>query len=569
MKILVGLSNNLFENNSLHKMHIIDSDMISEPHFLSDDWKELDLNELSQCVNIQVDKTKFQSTIQNPLEYISSNFDLEKIVDYEKNETNFQITNVYYDEIGQPQLYKAVYSDGRIIIHDISELFYRKESSLLGKTVEELPSFVKKEPLSAAYEWWKAKDENAKNINSRYFSGQFEVYENMPVKLLYHYLTGVKGFKVGYHTQTEVNENNSSAVQHEYLLYKDTANIKLKESVLSKEEKNLLFANDYNDYGIHGDSDPYPNKRKLSYYGATMSIICSKENYPSFDIYSAPSSQSTYNKDEIAIEIDYRKRLMYIYNKLEENGCISKDWKLSEHNIFFGMTKYALIPDELSLLSAKLQSEKENKLYGHVMSATNGHWSTFNTDDWIKSSVLLLSTQFYSTEFKEKLNSIFQKYKSLYINGLKELIEKMGAKDALETMKWTKEASREVLKNISIVKNDYTLKKANSDIVDQMSNLYTYKRNNYPLPEWLQIYSLETIKMLGGIDSLQELIDKRGEQYAKEFVIILAEEIEQEIKNKLHSQNKYFISTEEIITEYDSINALESIPKDTLGKSRK
>ena len=157
----------------------------------------------------------------------------------------------------------------------------------------------------------------------------------------------------------------------------------------------------------------------------------------------------------------------------------------------------------------------------------------------------------------------------MYINGLKELIEKMGAKDALETMKWTKEASREVLKNISIVKNDYTLKKANSDIVDQMSNLYTYKRNNYPLPEWLQIYSLETIKMLGGIDSLQELIDKRGEQYAKEFVIILAEEIEQEIKNKLHSQNKYFISTEEIITEYDSINALESIPKDTLGKSRK
>lgn len=569
MKILVGLSNNLFENNSLHKMHIIDSDMISEPYFLSNDWKELDLNELSQCVNIQVDKTKFQSTIQNPLEYISSNFDLEKIVDYEKNETNFQITNVYYDEIGQPQLYKAVYSDGRIIIHDISELFYRKENSLLGKTVEELPSFVKKEPLSAAYEWWKAKDENAKNINSRYFSGQFEVYENMPVKLLYHYLTGVKDFKVGYHTQTEVNENNSSEVQHEYLLYKDTANIKLKESVLSKEEQNLLFANDYNDYGIHGESDPYPNKRKLSYYGATMSIICSKENYPSFDIHCASSSQRTYNKDEIAIEIDYRKRLMYIYNKLEENGCISKDWKLSEHNIFFGMTKYALIPDELSLLSAKLQSEKENKLYGHVMSATNGHWSTFNTDDWIKASGLLLSTQFYSTEFKEKLNSIFQKYKALYINGLKELIEKMGAKDALETMKWTKEASREVLKNISIVKNDYTLEKANSDIVDQMSNLYTYKRNNYPLPEWLQIYSFETIKMLGGIDLLQELIDKRGEQCAKESVIFLAEEIEQEIKNKLHSQNKCFISTEEIITEYDSINALESIPKDTLGKSRK
>ena len=51
-------------------------------------------------------------------------------------------------------------------MHDISELEYRKKSSILGGALEKLPAFVKKEPLSSAYEWWKAKDEAGKKSES-------------------------------------------------------------------------------------------------------------------------------------------------------------------------------------------------------------------------------------------------------------------------------------------------------------------------------------------------------------------------------------------------------------------
>ena len=568
MKVLVGLSKIGFEDNEPYRMCIIETNEITG-EIKSSEWEGLDIVKLSQCVNIRVDATKFQSSTQIPTEYISAEFDIKKLIGWGRNQNDFQITNVYYDEKGKPQLYRTINSDGYMSMHDISELPYKKGNSILGKTIEELPSFVKKEPLSSAYEWWKAKDEAGEKSESRFFSGQFETSESMPVKLLYHYLTGVKGFKVGYHTQTEITEDYTSETQHEYLLYKDTANIKLRESVPTKEVQDSLFISGYSGFGMYGEErDPYPSKRKLSYYGATMSMICTRENYPTFDIHNGPSSQGSYDKDGIAIDIDYRNGLMYVYNKLEANGCISKDWRLSEYNSFFGMTEYALLPEELALLSAKLQSEKEGTRYGHVMSATHGHWSTFNTDQWIKASALALGTQFYSPELREKLNPIFQNYQTLYTKKLRELIEEMGAKDALETMKWTKEASKEVLKNISLVRADGSLQKANVDVVDQMSGLYTYKRNNYPLPDWLQIYSPETIEALGGVELLQELISKRGEQVAKESVPILAEGIESERRYELRNQRKQFIQPDEIITEQNTSIEPEQQIENTSGMRR-
>lgn len=436
-------------------------------------------------------------------------------------------------------------------MHDISELEYRKMSSILGSTLEELPSFVKKEPLSSAYEWWKAKDEAGKKSESRFFSGQFETYESMPVKLLYHYLTGVKGFKVGYHTATEITEDYSSEIQHEYMLFKDTANIKLRESVPKKQEAQSLYK--FGGYGVFGEEkDPYPDKRKLSYYGATMSMICTRDNYLTFDIHHGPSSQGSYDKDGIEIDIDYRNGLMSIYNKLEDAGCISKDWRLGEYNRIFGMTKYSLLPEEIALLSARLQSEKENVMYGHVMSATHGHWSTFNTDNWIKVVGLAISTQFYSPELREKINPILQKYQVLFSSELSKMIEDVGAKDALEVMKWTKENSKTVLQDISLVREDGPLQKSNVSVVDQMSNLFTFKRNNYPLPDWLQIYSPETIHSLGGVELLQQEINTRGEELTKESISILAEGIESKRRYELRRTGERVVKPDEVIIYEDS-----------------
>ena len=510
MKVLVGLSKRGVEDNEPYRMYIAETDEITGG-IKSPEWEDLDIGKLNECVNIRISAENFKNNIQNPNEYINADFDIERLIGWGRKQKDFQVTNVYYDESNQPQLYRVVSSDGHISMHDISELEYRKKSSILGSTLEELPSFVKKEPLSSAYEWWKAKDEAGKKSESRFFSGQFETYESMPVKLLYHYLTGVKGFKVGYHTATEITEDYSSEIQHEYMLFKDTANIKLRESIPKKQETHSLYS--FGGYGMFGEEkDPYPDKRKLSYYGATMSMICTRENYPTFDIHHGPSSQCSYDKDGIAIGIDYRNGLMSIYNKLEDAGCISKDWRLDEYNRIFGMTEYSLLPEEIALLSARLQSQKENTMYGHVMSATHGHWSTFNTDTWIKVAGLAISTQFYSPELREKINPILQQYPILFSSQLGEMIEDMGAKDALEVMKWTKENSKNVLQDISLVREDGTLQKSNVSVVDQMSNLFTFKRNNYPLPDWLQIYSPETIQSLGGVELLQRAINTRVEE---------------------------------------------------------
>ncbi len=547
MKILVGLNKRGFDDNEPYRMCIVETDEIKDG-IQSSEWEDLDVSKLSECVNINISAENFKNNMQNPNEYITADFDIEKLIGWGRNQKDFQVTNVYYDESNQPQLYRVVSSDGYISMHDISELEYRKKSSILGATLEELPAFVKKEPLSSAYEWWKAKDEAGKKSESRFFSGQFETYESMPVKLLYHYLTGVKGFKVGYHTTTEITEDYSSEIQHEYMLFKDTANIKLRESVPKEQNRHSLYS--FGGYGMFGqEKDPYPDKRQLSYYGATMSMICTRENYPTFDIHHGPSSQSGYDKDGIAIDIDYRNGLMSIYNKLESAGCISKNWRLSGYNNFFGMTEYALLPEELALLSARLQSEKEGVRYGHVMSATHGHWSTFNTDEWIKAVGLALSTQFYSPELREKINPILQNYQVLFSSELGKMIEDMGAKDALEVMKWSKENAKTVLQDISLVKEDGTLQKANVAVVDQMSNLFTYKRNNYPLPDWLQIYSPETIEALGGVELLQQAINTRGEELTKESIPILAEGIESERRYELRKTGERFVKPEEVIVQ--------------------
>lgn len=539
MKVLIGLSNTNQSKN--YKMCIVDVDEIRTENYLKNKWVDLDINQLQACSNVKVDINQYQSISQNPSEYLVAEFHVNKIID-SMYIHDFQITNVYYDEFHQPQLYRSVDSSGRVSMHDISELEYKKETCLSGKTLEELPSFVRKEPISNAYNWWKAKDEAAEKEENSLFSSQFEVNENMPVKLLYHYLIGVKGFQVGYHTATEITDNYTSEIRHEYMLFKDTANIKLEESI-PKEQ------NSYRYYSFGEDNDPYPNKRKIKEYGATMSMICSLEKLPTFDGYHGPISFSAYDDNGIEVTLDYRNGLMHTYNKIEKSGCIQKNWRLGEYLDFFGMTKYNLIPNELALLSARLQSEKEGTFYGHAMSATHGHWSTFSTDGWMKAIGFACSTQYYSPELGQQIMPILNTYQKYYSKNLNDLIEQMGAKDALETMKWTKDNSKNILNTISNIKSDGSIQKSNIHVVDQMSGLFTFQRNRYDLPDWLQIYSPSTIECLGGVDLLKQTISTRGEDMAKKSLSILAEGIEAEQRAKLRRTNDTFIKPGDMIQE--------------------
>lgn len=119
------------------------------------------------------------------------------------------------------------------------------------------------------------------------------------------------------------------------------------------------------------------------------------------------------------------------------------------------------------------------------------------------------------------------------------LNRKHGAKDALEVMKWTREAIKTILQDISLVNKDGTIQRADIGIVNQMSNLFTYRRNNFPLPDWLQIYSPETIEQLGGVELLQQAIKVRGEELTKEAISILTDGFENDQKNNLRSGKKY------------------------------
>ena len=558
MKVLVGLSNNSYMSESKdYKMYVVDVDEIIKDKHIMVEWEELDINKLQECANIRININNFKSIEQNPNEYIEAGFDINRLIGWERQQEDFQVTNIYYDESNKPQLYRSVSSSGYVSMHDISEFDYKSHYSILGKTVEELPPFVRRDPLSKAYEWWKEKEEAGKNLKNKFLSGHFEVSESTPVKLLYHYLTGVKGFKAGFHTVTEINDDYSQAMQHEYMLFKDTATIKLIDKIPKNDDKHSSYL--FSSLDVFGQSkDSYPTEREFAYNSPNLSAICTKENYPTFDIYQSPSFQGSYDKDGIAIAIDSREGLISIYNKLEEAKCISKEWRLNEYNGFFGMSQYTLIPEELVLLSSRLQREKEDVIYGGGMKDTRGYWSTNNIDGWIKSVSLLVSMQYYSNELKEELIPIINNYYFLYKKELCEMIENMGPNNALETMKWTKDNLQKIMSYISTVKPDGTLQKSDTAIVDQISNLFTFNRNDYDLPEWLQIYSKETIETLGGTDFLKDTIAIKGEEDSKKIITVLAEGIESEIKDKKRQQGeKYILEEDLIIGEKENIENLE------------
>lgn len=533
MKILVGLAKGIKSENVPYQMFIVDVDSI-EP--TRQEWEVVTPNGLASCSNIRVNLGNYKGITQNPIEYLEAEFDLNKLIDISANQNEFQIINVYKDEIGEPVLYRTVNSLGEVEIHHISELAYKKMYSVYGENLEALPSYVKTTTLKDAYDWWTKKDKVKINRRAtRFVYENFDTHEDMPVQLLYHYLTGVKGFKLGYHTITDINERYSpSSKLHEYLLLNGTANIKLKESIPTIEQE-------IEEVAIFGNKDPYPDTRKLGYYGATMSLICNRKNYPAFDYYSKPTSEANYDKDGIEVTIDLTDGNMAVYNKCEEAHCISDVWRIGENNNFFGVTLSNLLTDKLGELSKKFQNEKERVEFGH--------WSSANTNDWFQVMAFALSTQFYTKELRNKLTEILNNFQYLFSSKLAEMIDKISAKDSLETMKWAEENVEKIMQNISYMKEDESIQISNVTI-EQMKNLFTFKRNTFDLPDWLQIYSPDTIEKLGGVDYLNQFIATRGEESSELFLSMWAE--------KLESDQKYVTAEpqEEILEQIDKLEEM-------------
>ncbi len=520
MKILVGLSNGLRNDEVPYQMFIVDVDAM-EP--IKQEWVELKPEVLNSCSNVRVNLGSYKSITQNPAEYLEAEFDVKKLIDTTVNNSEYQIINIYTDESGSPILYRTINASGEVKMHHISEFEYKKKFSIYGEDLNALPSYVKTSSIKDAYEWWRKKDKVKEKKRTRFAYENFDTCENMPVQLLYHYLTGVKGFELGYHTITDIHEKNVRREKlHEYFLFKGTANIKLKESMpLYPEETKEPVA-------FFGNKDPYPDTQKLGYYGAMMSLICNRKNYPAFDIYTRPTSEVNFDKEGIEVTIDITDGGMGIYNKYEETGCIEDKWRLSEDYNFFGVSLTNLLPDKLIELSKKFQNEKER--------IEDGHWGIKNTSEWFKVMTLALSTQFYSPELRNKLGEILKDFQMLFSKKLADMIDKISAKDTLEVMKWAEENVSTPLQNISYLKENGTIQKA-SAAIDQMKNLFTFKRNSFDLPDWLQIYTPETIESLGGVEYLRKFIATRGEESAELFLSIWAEKLENDQKYATEEQN--------------------------------
>lgn len=539
MKILVGLSNGLRSEQEPYQMLIVDTEDLESGR---PEWRRVDPVVLNSCANIRVNQGAYQSYLQNPIEYLEAEFDVSKLIDVSINNREFQIINVYNDEEeGHPVLYQTANASGEIEMHHISEFPYKKKFSIYGENIEELPSYVKPSTLNDAYDWWKKKDKvSIKNKRTRFAYENFDTTEDMPVQLLYHYLVGVKGFTLGYHTITDIYEKENQEKLHEYFLFNGSANIKLKES-LPVDESEI-------EVSIFGNKDPYPDKQKLGYYGATMSLICDCRNYPAFDVYTRPTSEINYDKEGIEVTIDIIDGCMGVYNRYEEAGCIAPDWRLGEHKNIFGVTLTSLLPDKLASLSKKLESEKERISYGH--------WSSYNTNDWFQVMGLALSSQYYTPELRNKLGEILREYQTIFSTKLTDMISKMSAKDTLEVMKWAEENIEDVVEEISFVREGNTIQKSNVT-TDQMKNLFTFKRNNLDLPDWLQIYSPETIEKLGGVAYLKQFIRTRGEESAEAYLSIWAEKLESDQRYAAREQkDDLFPSLENTSVE----NHIEELP---------
>lgn len=538
MRVLIGLSNGRVNENGPYKMLIADVDQIGA---IKLEWKDLNAVELSKCENIRVNMSNY-NPFKNPEEYIEAEFDINKLVNDDINLSNFQITNLYTNEKGEVELFRTVNSLGQVEMHDISEFQYKKKYCISGTEIDSLPSFIKREPLSRAYEWWKNKDEASKLPKNRFAVSNFETYEEMPVKLLYHYLIGVKGFELGYHTATDIKDKNSRETKHEYFLFNGTANIKLIESIPK-------FVDALDEIEIYGNNDPYPDKQKLFYYGATMSMICNYRNYPNFDWSERPNSQSNFDKTGVEVTIDAVSDLFAIYNKYENAKCISKTWRLGEYENFYGTTLTNLLPSELINLSEKLKTEKQRGEFGH--------WSNYSIAEWMKTMSLALCPQYYSANLRKNLNPILENYQPLFSNKTARMIESIGSKDALEVMKWAKVNVEEVIQNTVLIKEDGKEQEARVT-TEQMNSLFTFKKNKEDLPDWLQIYSAKTIQRLGGGEYLRQLISARGEDSVKEFIGIIAEQMENAQRNEEREQKEEAVRADGLyVMGQDSLDNVE------------
>lgn len=505
MLLLLGI----LKRNNKYYMNVVNTDKACE----IDGYQFINPYILNSCVNVKVQH--YLSNKQDPKEYLRGEFDITNlIVDDNKlrNRINdYQIISIYYDEENKPCLYKSIDRAGNISMHDIAEFEYTKRSSVFGDDFANLPSFIERKSLQDAYDYLK--------INKL----DEDMIEDIPVGLARHYLMGVKGFKEGYHTITEVNHGVPLAI-HEYMLYNGTATLKLIEYV-SKDKNVFLTKQDY-------FSNPFPKERTVGFLPSPIILLGSKRLIPRFFNTTVNTEYSFYSSKAIKTNIPFSKNILNIYDKHVNTKDVHTAWKVDDDNNIPNDIYKNILPNEIFKMPSRFCRDMKNLPFS-VQHSYRLEEENTNITRWMYTVALFICWQYYSSDYKNKLRPIIKDYQMMYKNSLNNLVRDIGPRDTLTVMKWFKDHLQVEMKNI-----------LNSDlsVIEDNSCLFSFYQNEFELPEVLRVYSEDTINNYGGVDKLKEDFDTNSTD-RKAFIIKTLEKLEMNLQDKDDLEIEFDISS--------------------------
>lgn len=507
MKYLLKIKK--LESSFVHFRYILTTANLDNMHTIIS-IEDVTLDTLESCDNIDVIRDAFRDNMQDPLEYISAQFDTSIfITDDYVDCFSFYVTHLYYDSDDNIQLFRTINPFGKIDIHDVSEWECRKEYSVYGNDLENMPSFVQKDTLMDAYQWWKYSKNEGDNLS--FYDNGFEIYEFMPIKLIYHYLVGVLGFQLGYHVAYPNNSYFAGEI-HEYMLVKGSANLKLIENV---------------DLSCERD-DAYNRQRTLWYYRFRLSFLCKKEQEEY--LKSLGLTVKDYDSSLCEVYLETEKDAIKIYERLYLEGLIVEEWRPKQTGGISDTLLHNLIPLYIYILNSKYEAKKHRD-------STNFNKEYYSCK-WMKAASLVACKQFYSDYLLTVLNPIFDSYSEILNHYFREMLYNMGSRRTFMTMRWT---YRNLLKTIEGMRYDDGI--INSPVVpssiENNDKIFSFCRNDLDVPDWLKVYSRAVIEELGGVEFIKKMLSEGKAAIVKRTLTELADAIEEKNPKNLKARKGY------------------------------
>lgn len=463
MLLLLGI----LKRNNKYFMNVVNTDK----EINDDGYEFINPYILNKCDNVSVQR--FLSNKQNPKEYLRGEFDVANlIVDDQKlvkRVNDYQIITIYHDNNNVPCMYASIDRAGNLSLHDISEFYYTKYSSILGDNITKLPSFVEHKNVVDAY---------------RYFDNKEFDIMNMPVGLAQYYLMATRNFSLGSHTITKVNHGIPLDI-HEYMLFNGTATIKLVEYV-TKDKKVFLTKQD-------DIANPYPKERTTSFLSGPLVLLGSVRLMPRFCKMGTNTEFAFYNKNVVKLSMNFDKDIFEQYDRYYKSKDVHTAWKLDFNNNISKDIYRNILPNQLFKFPERFYRDMKNLPFNSGRSYRLEEENS-DVETWIYTVALLMSLPYYTDEFKKRLVPILKNYQEMYKCALDNLLASIGPRDTFVVMKWMKEHLKIEMKDI--LGSDLSL-------VDQYDCLFTFKQNDFDLPEALKVYKEETILKYGGVDKLR------------------------------------------------------------------